>query len=118
MTSNNSGCAPAPLLSDLYIQIPKPQPIKKVPSNEPPSLEWIEPENHQKASDSHCFIFSGTRTKNSSASLPFKSESEIISDWVRSLFQKRGLLGPVWEQKFQLKRKNNLSMAFAALKEY
>lgn len=118
MNQINSGCTTAPLLSDLYIQIPKPQPAKKVATNEPTSLEWIETDNHQKGSDSHCFIFSGTRTKNSSASLPFKSESEIISDWVRSLFQKRGLLGPSWEHKFQLKRKDNLSIAFAALKEY
>ena len=46
--------------------------------------------------DSHCALFSGARTKNSSASLPFRSESEIISEWVRNLFQKRGLLGPQW----------------------
>lgn len=92
----------APLLSEFYIQIPKPQPTKKIthPSAEPtdqwdPRLPEADSPTH-KNNDSNCFIFSGTRTKNSSASLPFKSESEIISEWVRNLFQKRGLLGPIW----------------------
>jgi hypothetical protein len=90
------GSTSAPLLSDLYIQIPKPQATKRVLPADPVLPEWLDADSPQKASDSHCYIFSGTRTKNSSASLPFKSESEIISDWVRTLFQKRGLLGPIW----------------------
>lgn len=76
----------APLLSELFIQLPKPQPTKKfnnTQSIDPPE-QWEQKASDRdnpplKSNDSHCFIFSGTRTKNSSASLPFKSESEIIS---------------------------------------
>lgn len=69
----------APLLSDLYIQIPKPQPTKKISNLYGEFIEQWEPRIAEvdspthKNNDSNCFIFSGTRTKNSSASLPFKS---------------------------------------------
>jgi hypothetical protein len=113
----------APLLSDLYIQLPKPQPTKKY-NPQPDSIgHWDSPrqadsEQVMPRGDSNCYLFSGTRTKNSSTSLPYRSESEIISEWVRSLFQKKGLLGPGWEVKMAKKRRDFLRVAFSLLKEY
>ena len=42
-------------------------------------VKHVEYDPPQFKNDSHYCMFSGTRTKNSSASLPYRSESEIIS---------------------------------------
>ena len=125
----------APLLSELLIELPKPQPPPRSPhkaieihsygdyqycqatEEELPirTVERDSPLAHKP--DGSSWFDGSSKTKNSSSAATCRSESEIIMEWVRSLFHKRGLMGPHWEGNLKAKRRELTQWAFGRLKQ-
>lgn len=114
-----------PLLSELYIQLPKPQTPRKhstyppfdSPDYDHPPAAGGEELGGSRKLDSNYYNISSGRTKHSSSTMGYRSESEIIHEWVRSLFQKKNLLGVQWEGRIAQKRRELLREAWKCLRE-
>ena len=116
----------APLLSELFIELPKPLPPSRSPSRHievhpytdyhdlhGSNMEQQVRHNEQDSIspvryDGSSWFGGSSKTKNSSSAATCRSESEIIMEWVKSLFHKRGLLGPHWEEILRDKRRSYL----------
>jgi hypothetical protein len=123
------------LLSEVHLRLPKPSPSRpdhnlalltdpipdrsSCPSD---SDSQYVPDStprfpHRAAPDFPLPIRTPLRTKNSSDSLPAKTQDELIAEWICGFMQRRRLLGPHWEHRLAAKNQELMEYALGKIKE-